>query len=56
MDDAVNETELRKEWTSLPGGGENARRRTVDGMPMDMNYLRSLFERFLSEEKLKAGL
>ncbi|GAB4059853.1 hypothetical protein [Uliginosibacterium sediminicola] len=44
---------LASEWTSLPGGSQNAHRLTADNKPMDMTYLLSLFEKYLSEEILK---
>jgi muramidase (phage lysozyme) len=40
-------------WTSLPGGAENANRRTGDNKPMDMSYLQALFNNFLEKEKRK---
>lgn len=51
--EAIEGTTLPKEWTSLPGGGENARRRTADGKPMNMTYLQSLFDQYLSEERIR---
>lgn len=56
LEDAIQETDLVNEWTSLPGGKENAKRLTADKKPMDMAYLKSLFEQYLTEEKRKAGL
>lgn len=50
---ALSSTTLPKEWSSLPGGNENAKRKTADGKPMDMNYFLSLFEQYLNEEKRK---
>lgn len=44
---------LASEWTSLPGGKENARRLTADKKPMDMAYLMMLFEKYLTNEKAK---
>ena len=46
----------RKEWTSLPGSTENAKRRTADGKPMDMAYFKGLFDRFLAAELNKFGI
>lgn len=44
---------LPSEWTSLPGGKENAHRLTVDKNPMNMAYFQTLFEQYLNEEKAK---
>lgn len=44
---------LPSEWTSLPGGKENAHRLTRDKKPMDMAYLQTLFDQYLNEEKAK---
>lgn len=44
---------LPGEWTSLPGGKENAHRLTGDKKPMDMAYFQSLFDQYLNEEKAK---
>ncbi|MCG2577543.1 hypothetical protein LZ012_11105 [Dechloromonas sp. XY25] len=44
---------LPSEWTSLPGGKENAHRLTGDKKPMDMAYFQTLFEQYLNEEKAK---
>lgn len=44
---------LPNEWTSLPGGAENAIRRTADGRIMDMTYLMKLFDKYLELEKQK---
>lgn len=44
---------LPSEWTSLPGGKENAHRLTGDKKPMDMAYLQTLFDQYLNEEKAK---
>jgi muramidase (phage lysozyme) len=41
------------EWSSLPGGKENAGRLTADKKPMDMAYLLSLFDKYLDEERKK---
>lgn len=41
------------EWTSLPGGKENAHRLTADKKPMDMAYFITLFNKYLTEEKAK---
>ncbi|BAL26774.1 hypothetical protein [Azoarcus sp. KH32C] len=45
---------LPSEWTSLPGGTENAVRRTQNGKPMDLAYLMDLFNFYVEEEKRKA--
>lgn len=47
------ELALPSEWTSLPGGKENAHRLTGDKKPMDMAYLQTLFDQYLNEEKAK---
>ena len=47
------ELALLSEWTSLPGGKENAHRLTGDKKPMDMAYLQTLFDQYLNEEKAK---
>lgn len=44
---------LASEWTSLPGGNENAHRLTADKRPMDMAYFEILFEHYLKNEKSK---
>lgn len=44
------------QWTSLPGGKENSGRRTADGKPMDMTYLKSLYDKFLAVELAKFGI
>jgi hypothetical protein len=44
---------LPSEWTSLPGGKENANRLTADKKPMDMTYFKSLFDKYLDEERKK---
>lgn len=44
---------LTSEWTSLPGGKENAHRLTADKKPMDMAYFRNLFDKYLEEERKK---
>lgn len=44
---------LPSEWTSLPGGKENAHRLTADKKPMNMEYFQSLFDQYLNEEKAK---
>ena len=44
---------LPSEWTSLPGGKENAHRLTGDKKPMDMAYFQTLFDQYLNEEKAK---
>jgi muramidase (phage lysozyme) len=47
---------LNTEWSSLPGGTENAGRRTADKRPMNMSYFEELFDSYLAEEKQKAGV
>lgn len=47
------ELALPSEWTSLPGGKENAHRLTGDKKPMDMAYFQTLFDQYLNEEKAK---
>ena len=44
---------LPSEWTSLPGGKENAHRLTGDKKPMDTAYFQTLFDKYLNEEKAK---
>lgn len=44
---------LPNEWSSFPGGKDNAHRMTADKKPMDMAYFQSLFEKYLNEEKAK---
>lgn len=44
---------LPSEWTSLPGGKENAHRLTGEKKPMDMAYFQTLFDQYLNEEKAK---
>lgn len=44
---------LPSEWTSLPGGKENAHRLTADKKPMNMAYFQTLFDQYLNEEKAK---
>lgn len=44
---------LPSEWTSLPGGKENAHRLTADKKPMNMKYFEILFEQYLNDEKAK---
>jgi muramidase (phage lysozyme) len=46
----------KKEWSSLPGSGENAARRTADRKPMDMAYFNGLYEKFLAAELAKYGM
>lgn len=46
----------RNEWTSLPGAKENQNRQTADGKPMDMSYLKGLFDKFLVLELTKYGI
>lgn len=50
-EDAVSA--LSGRWSSLPGGVHNVSRRTADGKPMDMVYFMSIYNQYLSEEKLK---
>ncbi|MBS1130547.1 MAG: hypothetical protein H6R16_1549 [Proteobacteria bacterium] len=47
------ELALPSEWTSLPGGKENAHRLTADKKPMNMAYFQTLFDQYLNEEKAK---
>lgn len=56
LEETVSSPKLKKEWTSLPGADENAKRRTAGGKPMDFAYLKSLFDAHLTEEKRKVGL
>lgn len=56
LEEAINNTGLNVEWSSLPGGNENAKRLTADKKPMNMAYLKSLFDQYLNEEKRKVGL
>ena len=51
IQDAVSK--LTSEWTSLPGGKQNAHRLTADKKPMDMAYFKSLFDKYLEEERKK---
>ena len=51
IQDAIGK--LTTEWTSLPGGKENAHRLTADKKPMDMAYFKSLFDMYLEEERKK---
>jgi muramidase (phage lysozyme) len=44
---------LPSEWTSLPGGKENAHQLTADKKPMNMAYFQTLFDQYLNEEKAK---
>jgi muramidase (phage lysozyme) len=44
-------SKLTSEWTSLPGGKENANRLAGDKKPMDMAYFQSLFDKYLNEER-----
>lgn len=44
---------LLTEWTSLPGGKENADRRTTGGKPMDKAYFMSIYDQYLIDEKAK---
>ncbi|NMG27934.1 hypothetical protein [Aromatoleum evansii] len=45
---------LTSEWTSLPGGKENAHRTRGGHKPMDMAYFESLFEEHLRHEIVKS--
>jgi muramidase (phage lysozyme) len=47
---------LVTEWSSLPGGAENAKRRTADKKPMDIDYFMSLFNNYFFEEKTKENI
>ncbi len=47
---------LQKTWTSLPGAGENAKRKAPDGRPMDMAYFMSQFNKYVTEEKAKENV
>jgi len=44
---------LVHEWTSLPGGAENSKRRTAQGGPMDIKYFMSIYDSYFEEEKMK---
>lgn len=44
---------LPSEWTSLPGGKENAHRLKAGKKPMDMAHFQTSFEQYLNEEKAK---
>ena len=44
---------LPSEWTSLPGGKENAHRLTADKKPMNVAHFQTLFDQYLNEEKAK---
>lgn len=44
---------LPSEWTSLPGGKENAHRLTAGKRPMNIAYFQTLFDQYLNEEKAK---
>jgi len=54
IEDAVQK--LTTEWTSLPGGKDNGKRRTADKKPMDMAFFLSLYDKYLIEEKVKEGI
>jgi muramidase (phage lysozyme) len=56
LDEAITQTDLKDEWSSLPGGRHNAGRRTAEGKPLDLTCLKSLFNTYLAEEKRKFGL
>ncbi|AKU10052.1 hypothetical protein AzCIB_0147 [Azoarcus sp. CIB] len=45
---------LTSEWTSLPGGKENAHRLTAEKTQMNINYFSRQFDKYLSMEKEKA--
>ena len=53
ISDAIEK--LKTEWSSLPGGTENAARRSADKRPMNLAYFEELFDSYLAEEKEKAG-
>jgi muramidase (phage lysozyme) len=56
IEKAIADTTLPGEWSSLPGGVENAKRLSADGKPMNMAYFISLFNQYFEEEKRKANL
>lgn len=56
IEKAITDTTLPGEWSSLPGGKENAKRLSANGKPMNMAYFLSLFNQYLDEEKRKANL
>jgi muramidase (phage lysozyme) len=43
-------------WASLPGASQNQGRRTVQGKPMDIGYLREIYAKFLAVELAKFGI
>jgi len=47
---------LKGEWVSLPGGTQNAHRKTAAGRPMDIDYLMDIFGKYLAEEKSVYGM
>lgn len=55
VQEAIESTTLPNEWTSLPGGAENAHRKAPDGQPMNMNYLLKLFDQYLTEERARCN-
>jgi muramidase (phage lysozyme) len=56
IEQAISDTTLPGEWSSLPGGNENSKRISADGKPMDMAYFLSLFNQYLEEVKRKVNL
>lgn len=56
IETAITNTTLPKEWSSLPGGGENLKRKNPEGGPLNLPYFMGLFNRYLEEEKRKANL
>lgn len=56
VEDAIALKDMKSEWTSLPGGKENAKRHTATGGRMDTAYFLKLFDTYLTEEKRKVGL
>lgn len=56
IEKAIADTSLPNEWSSLPGGKENAKRISADGKSMNMEYFLSLFNQYLDDEKRKANL
>lgn len=47
---------LLSTWASLPGASQNHGRKTADGKPMDMTYLRDIYAGFLAVELGKFGI
>lgn len=43
-------------WASLPGATQNHGRKTADGKPLDMSYLREIYANFLRNEIGKYGI